>query len=392
MANDLPAKVDVAVLGGGLAGLWLAHQLADHAEVLLVDEHDSRESHHTSSLGIAAVGQGDNPARLVAALGEDGSEQLWRWSRRAVSGLRGLCVELGVAISQEPVLRLALDPHEEVELRETAALIEKWEPERRALLVERGELSSGGLGDEFLVGLQVAGDMVVGQDSVRQELKRRLGGRASMVTGCASVGDSNAGGVVVAIDGVSVVAELVVVCCGARAATAHPAFKELVFPVRIHASQTEHDSGAQGRGRFQRGAGLARHRFEAWTWRPDGALSFAGCRWADGPDMGAGFLGESEHNPSVFDAHDGYVRRHLGVDRIRPDQTRRSCGVTAYTCDGLPLVGPLLGSPRVVAMVGWGGWGLSAIGAAVEDLTFALLGLSSPPPSPRDLLGPRRML
>ena len=392
MADDLPDKVDVAILGGGLAGLWLAHRLADHADVLLVDDRRRVNSCLSSSLGIAAVGQGDNPARLAAALGKDRSEDLWRWSRRAVSLLEGLCNELGIPVSEEPVLRFALDVHEEEELRRTAALISEWETSASVRIVESGAVRAGGLGDAFRLAICVEGDAVVPLAGLGRELSRRLTTRVATATGRAVVGNASLDGVVIEVEGVPVVAELVVICSGAAAGGAHPAFGDLVFPVRVHASRIQPGSALGHSGEFRRGAGLARHRFEAWTWRADGGLDFAGCRWAEGPEMGAGDSDVSTLNPAVLAAHDAYVERHLGLVDLNSEVARRTCGVTAYTCDGLPLVGPLLGAPRVLAMLGWGGWGLSAIGAAVEDLTFALLGRPDAPASPRDLLGPRRML
>lgn len=392
MSSDLPTAVDVAILGGGLAGLWLAHSLADHADVLLVDQPSGHQACNSSSLGIAAAGQGDNPARLAAALGNDPSEALWRWSRRATDRLRGLCAELDVGLIPGTVVRLAFDPHEDEELRTTAALLRRWEPDSEVQVIEGDEIGRGGLGGPFSFGLRLPGDFICPVVQVADELRDRLDGRAAMILGAATTSGPSQGGVAVHVGGQSTQAEIVVVCGGAGSAAIHPAFGDLVIPVRIHASAVEAALNGVDPGDLQQGAALTRHRFESWTWGPEGSLNFAGCRWAEGPEMGAGNRDTEALNERVVSAHRAFIEQHLGLGDSRERVLQARAGITAYSCDGLPLVGPLLGAPRVLAMTAWGGWGLSAIGAAVEDLTFAILGWADAPSAPRALLGPRRML
>jgi len=392
MSSDLPTKVDVAILGGGLAGLWLAHSLADHANVLLVDQPSGHQACSSSSLGIAAAGQGDNPARLAAGLGADASEALWRWSRRATDRLRGLCKELDVGLTLGPVVRLAFDKHEDAELRTTAALLRRWEPDNEVRVIEREEIRSGGLGGQFSFGLHLSRDFICPVVRVTDGLRDRLDGRAARVLGTATTSGPSQGAVAVHVEGQTTYAEIVVVCGGAGSAAIHPAFTDLVIPVRVHASAIHKALSVADSGDLQQGAALTRHRFESWTWGPEKSLNFAGCRWAEGPDMGAGNRDTTALNERVVGAHRAFIQQHLGLGQTAEGPLQSRSGITAYSCDGIPLVGPLLGAPRVLAMTAWGGWGLSAIGAAVEDLTFAILDRQGAPAAPRALLGPRRML
>jgi glycine/D-amino acid oxidase-like deaminating enzyme len=392
MSSDLPTKVDVAILGGGLAGLWLAHSLADHADVLLVDRPSGHKACGSSSLGIAAAGQGDNPARLAAGLGAEAAEALWLWSRRATDRLKELCEELSIGSTPGPVVRLAFDKHEDAELRTTAALLRQWEPGSEVRVIEREEIRRGGLGDPFSFGLHLRRDFICPVVQVADELRNRLDGRATRVLGAATTSGPSGGAVAVHVEGQTTYAEIVVVCGGAGSAGIHPAFTDLVIPVRVHASVMQQALSGAASGDLQQGAALTRHRFESWTWGPVKSLNFAGCRWAEGPDMGAGNHDTTVLNERVVGAHRAFIQRHLGLGKAAEGRVQSRSGITAYSCDGLPLVGPLLGSPRVLAMTAWGGWGLSAIGAAVEDLTFAILGRQGAPSAPRALLGPRRML
>ena len=183
---------------------------------------------------------------------------------------------------------------------------------------------------------------------------------------------------------------MVVACGGFRSASIHPWFEDAVIPVRVHRAFHPAPTNPEGTP-TNPGAGLSRHRFESWVRAADGSLQFSGCRWAEGPELGAGVTDPTERSNAVAMAQDSFVETHLSQE-TSPDTISRAAGIVAFTCDGLPLVGPLPGAPRVLAMTGWGGWGLSAIGAAVEDLANAILGTESPHQSPRSLLSPRRML
>ena len=108
--------------------------------------------------------------------------------------------------------------------------------------------------------------------------------------------------------------------------------------------------------------------------------------------MGAGVRDTVQLSERVGVAQDAFIKRHLGAETVTEEIVDRKAGIITHSCDGLPLVGALPGAPRVLAMTAWGGWGLSAIGAAVEDLVAAILEQPEIPPSPRALLSPRRML
>ena len=82
-----------------------------------------------------------------------------------------------------------------------------------------------------------------------------------------------------------------------------------------------------------------------------------------------------------------FLAKHLGIDA---EGAESWTGICAFGCDGLPLVGPLPGNPRMVALAGWGGWGLSMIARAVADTCDAILGRPDASVTPA-FLGPRRM-
>jgi glycine/D-amino acid oxidase-like deaminating enzyme len=288
-----------------------------------------------------------------------------------------------------PVYRLSLDPREEEELRHSAELMTRWEGADRVRTFERHELATVGLRDSFSYGVHLRSDFVFAPGSLVSALEGALEGRVRRGTGSYVITGVQGGQLELHHDGNRLQTEIAVVAGGAGSAAAHPWLTDAIIPVRIHRSSfpAGTSSGAQTATPL---AGLCRDRFESWVQRPDG-LQFAGCRWAEGPDLGATKKPNVEVLSAVVEAQDSFIKRHLTEN---PDWSAglRDAAVTDFSCDGLPLIGPLPGSPRVLAMCGWNGWGFSAIGAAVAELTGAILGEPAPMSSPQALLHPRRML
>jgi glycine/D-amino acid oxidase-like deaminating enzyme len=353
-------RCDVAIVGAGLAGMLAAHRLRDHAHVVLIDASDGPASAASRSLGIAAAGGMDSPARLALGLGERPARQLWEWSRSSVDGLPGL----------DPTgsLRVCLDSDELDEWRHSADLIQTWTGQAP----EPVEPPGTGFEGAYLV----AGDGTV-------DVGALMSSRATAVrVGRARVSDPSSDGVTLALDdGSQLTAELLIIAAGAGCASVHPWFGPMLYPVRIQGLRT------QPLERRWTLPVLARHRFEGWLQEPDGRLAFVGCRWGEQPEMEAGVVDDTTISETVRGRQAEFLARHLDVDVTGAETWT---GICAFGCDGLPLVGPLPGSPRIIALAGWGGWGLSMIGQAVTDVCEAVLGREGRPVTP-PLLAPRRM-
>ena len=100
-------------------------------------------------------------------------------------------------------------------------------------------------------------------------------------------------------------------------------------------------------------------------WRDDGegGTLLTGCRWAT-PTMALGERDLSVLEPRIHAKLDAFARDHLGTTAT----TDRWAWLGGRPCDGLPFVGPLPGTPRRVACVGFhdNPWGLGpAAGVAV---------------------------
>lgn len=371
----LPARCDVAVLGGGLAGLLTAERLqrAGASVVLLEGERPAASSR---SLGAVALGWTDSPARLALGLGEDVARALCAWSALAVESLFATCGRLDVPHQRCGSWRLCLDERERREWDDSRTLLDRW-----GLGGELTERPARG-GEHGAIGLGADGVVDVARllDALRSGFEAAGGQRVALD----GVLAEEAGAPTVTTREGVLHAELAVAAAGAHAVSAHPFFRTTVVPVRVQGQRVRASVVDDPR------PVLARHRFEAWT-RDGDHLSFVGCRWAEQPEMEAGVTDDSTLSERVSKAQDRFLAERLGVPEEAPRE--RWAGIVAHTCDGLPLLGPLPGAPKVIGLVGWSGWGLSLVSRAVDEVTAAMLG--EPPPdgvSTPGLLTARRMV
>ena len=322
-----------------------------------------------------ARGGMDSPARLALGLG-DQAEALWRWSGRGVEVLSDRAEALGVSVSRAGTWRLGSGQDEWREWEASARLLNRWDVDSRMLTGD--EVREAGLGEGFAGAVWIGGEGQVDLAGLHAALEARLAGRLSRRVGPGRI-ERSMGGVEIAAPGGVVEAEIAVVAAGAGAASAHPWFGPMIVPVRLQ--------GLHVPGATLPGPALVRHRFEAWCTDESG-VSFVGCRWAESPEMEAGVTDDDSTSPAVeARAREFLARHHPAMDL---GAAAAWSGIAGYSCDGLPLVGALPGEARVHALCGWGGWGLSWMGAAVRDVANAILGEGVADATP-SLLRPRRL-
>ena len=365
-------RCDVAVVGGGLTGLLAADRLArSGADVLLIDHRGPPAAATARATGVVALGWIDSPARLAAGLGEPITEHLMRWSAEAVASLRRTAAELGVSWRPTGSLRLALDPGDAAAWETSIALMQRWGLGGGCRPVSDGELAALGPGQGLVGGAVVPDDAVVDLSALVAALAERFTASGGRRLDAQVTLEAGSGAPILSMaHGSRLTAELVVAAAGACSATLHPFFGSCIYPVRLQGLHT-----AAGVSSLAAPV-LARHRFEVACPEADGALSFVGCRWADQPEMGAGETDDAQLSERVTARQDAWLRDNLGVDVGEP---RRWSGIVACTCDGLPILGPLPGAPRVIAAVGWSGWGLALAPRAVDSICAAILGEDPPP-------------
>ena len=390
MSPRLPARADVVVIGGGLAGCAIAALLAEDGVdcIILEARGELALGGSARAAGGALPGLADAPSRLVEALGEPVARALleathWNLDLLEEAGLMERCGALFPAMGALEVEELAasLDLHaawgdpvarwtaEEVALRTGAAGFGpgRFDPRggrvspRAAILALAARAEAAGA--RAFPGVEALSVTDAGDDSRVRALRAVAGAEPELVELRASV---------------------IIYAGDHRLGALDPFFLDKVYPVRLQ----------QQRRAARPGLKLPTFPISAqfsYAWAcpsDDGGLITGGCRWAT-PHLEVMERDEAVQNP-VVDAKITSVVAGRWPGGAEAEPTERWSLIATFTCDGLPLVGPLPGRATEHALCGWNGRPWSWALAAATDLAARLLrgGPSRLPPQ----LAPSRFL
>lgn len=376
MIEPIP-PCDVAIVGGGLSGLLCALYLArSGVDVRVLDADPAAfgagaSSASLASLGLVMLGTSEHPHRLAHALGAPRAKEYLSFSQTSIALLAeevtlergGLRVGIGAENDElEHAVRVSQ------ELGVESAL---WTPEEVA-----AELGCVGLGGARFVPLDARLDPAM---AMAQLLRAAREAGVGLHPGCPVASVSSEDAVRLSVAGGTVTCELVVYAAswGLRAVDAWLADK--IYPVRAAVLET----AASARPALQ--GASAQYGYLSWQSAPSGGLRVSGARWAT-PHMETG---ETERVPGtkVQAALQGFLDKSFPED-ARAGVVARRAGIQGYSCDNLPLVGPLPGGRRV-ACTGFGDSGWSMAAAAAQVVAQGILGER---PDYPDFLKPQRLV
>lgn len=356
LPSEPPERVDVLVVGGGLAGLSCALLLAEGGAEVAVLEAKPRLGEGASGRdpGLVHVGTVEPPESLAHALGPERAREYLQFSRRSAALLRERAPLL-----RSGGLRIAMMPRE-VEALEAGVAASV------ALGLAAELLSEAQVSD--LVGVEGLGparfipeDAQVDPLAVLESLADQARAAGARILGdCPVQAVTHAGGhVAVQLPTRVVAAELVVLAGGAGLPALDGGLQELLHPVREQCLAFDAPGLKLGIG------GSGQLGYLHLNQAPDGALLVGGARWAT-PHMEAGETDDSVVHIGITEKLTAFARRRfpqLGEAEPLAAWSR----IQANACDGLPLVGPLPGRGRVVACTGFCGqeWGLAMEAARV---------------------------
>jgi glycine/D-amino acid oxidase-like deaminating enzyme len=371
---------EVIVAGAGIAGLVIAVGLAEAGARVAVVDPAPGEGAAGRGAGMVVSGLAEHPARLAYALGIERAAALIELGRRSVARLE----QLGVSLTRCDQVWVATAPEEAVWIERSVAALGQM-----GVAAER--LDADGLaarGVRGAVGFVAPGDALVDDpaEALARLAQRAAGLGVAFVAGRAEevVATGPSAGVAAVVDGARLAAEVVVWAAGHG--HGEPGLAPLLWPVREHAQVV-----AVGRP-LPPGVGRAGHGWTGFRPLPDGRALVTGCRWATAHLE----VGEREAVTveAVQDRLGAFAAAHLGaqgppISSGGPTPgMRRWAWITAHSCDGLPLVGPMPGDPRTLVCAGFGGndWGLGP--AAATLLVDGLVGSAT---APVPWLAPGRM-
>ncbi len=359
---DAGARVDVAVIGGGVTGCSCALTLAERGlRVRLFEARDVASGASGRNGGFALRGGAGSYDRARSELGGARARLLWELSERTLDRLETLA---GDAFRRVGSLRVAVDAAEHDTLaREHDALRED------GFEVEWLDPLPPALERLFAAALLHPGDGAIHPARwVRRLAARAAAAGAEIVEGRpvdpAELDGLGADAVVIATDGLS--AELA------------PELASFVWPLRGQMLVTEPLADHL----FER-PHYARDGFDYWQQLPDGRLVVGGKRDVS---FATEATAAEETTALIQERLEAFVVELLGE---LPPITHRWAGVWGETADRLPLVGRVPGRDRVWIAGGYSGHG-NVLGLACGDLLArAILGEE---PSELELFDPARLV
>ncbi|MFT4979040.1 MAG: gamma-glutamylputrescine oxidase, partial [Myxococcota bacterium] len=334
--STLPQRADVVVIGGGQAGLSAAAHLAEGGASVVVLEARSRLGAGMSgrSAGLGLVGIGDNPHRLRVAIGDTASAEILQFSLENLS----LLEELGVLERTGGIATSKGSEIDEIPLTVEAATAlgvpcELWSAEQVS-----AALGTEGLGP----GRFTPAEGLVDPAALIAALAQRATAAGAILLVDAQVADTRdlADGIEVLLsDGRRIEAEVVVLASGWSLKSLDPWLGDKIYPTR---SQQITLSCSAPQPRY---AVTAQYGYAYWRPVSDDVVLVGGCRWAT-PHLESGESDDTVVVPVIEERIQGFAAQHLPA--LSGPVLRRWTGIMAFTCDLLPLLGPVPGRPRFV--------------------------------------------
>jgi gamma-glutamylputrescine oxidase len=388
----LPERADVAIVGGGIAGVATALHLAQAGvDVVLLEQGVLAGRASGRNDGQLLLGLGEHYHRIHGQFGAERARLLWDFLRANHDALRAAVDARGIdcELRQDGGLRLAETPHEWTELQQAAALLAAEErPHRLVPPAELAAVLPAAVG--FHGALLLHGEAIVHPVRMVRGLARAAAAAGARIVEHAPVTaiDGEAGAFRVrTAAGACVEAAIVVHCTStlARELDRSGLLSRTVFPFRgqvIATGPLPPDVAAA----FPPYAMSSNFCYEYFRVAGD-RFVIGGKRWSV-PGEELGIVDDAGHHPQVTANLLAYVREHFPSlrDTAFPHVWT---GIMAGTPDGLPLVGALPGAPGTFALLAFNGYGLSFAFLAGACLAATIAG-ERPPHEALPLFAPRR--
>jgi glycine/D-amino acid oxidase-like deaminating enzyme len=357
-----PPRADVAIVGGGIAGIATALHLARAGVDVVVLERGAVAGRASGrNDGQLLLGLGEHYHRIHGQFGAERARMLWDFLRDNHDALRAAihAHRIECELRDDGGLRLAETPHEWTELQQAAALLRAEDRPHR--LVPPAELRDWLPGAEGFHGaLLLHGEAIVQPVRMVRGLARAAAAAGARIVEHTSVAaiDGEAGAFTVRLtNGERVHAALVVHCTStlARELDASGLLARVVFPFRGQVIATGELPAATA-AVFPPYAMSSNFCYEYFR-VADRRFVLGGKRWSV-PGEQVGILDDDGHDARITANLLGYAREHFPVLRDVPFPHVWT-GIMAGTPDGLPLVGALPGAPGTFALLAFNGYGLS---------------------------------
>ncbi len=348
--EDLPKQVAVAVVGGGIAGVSIAHALAGRGvDVALVERDTVASGASGKNDGQLLLEAAELYSRMSVSKGRAIARDVLRFKVESQDALERFLEGSGLVEEVEWLRRgsyfLASTPSEAHELEESARLLvedgfaAEWHDARTACR----RIDAAG----FLGGLFAPGDALVNPLRLTRAIARVAAAKGARIIEQCEVLEVRDDALVTRRGRLG--AEIIVLATNAWTGELlrQPGW---IWPIRGQILATSPlpmflDVGCS-----------TNFGYEYWRQSKDGRLVAGGFRWT----------AEEEEKGTELRVHDAVQRRIeeyiLALYRHRAPELRveqRWCGIMGFSKDGLPFLGPIPGRPTVWLAGGFTGYGMS---------------------------------
>lgn len=375
--NDFSAstrlEVDVAIIGGGIAGLSCAYWLSKEdpsLKIAILEKHQLGSGATGRNAGFITCGSVEHFNRMVSKHGTAGALEIWRFSETNMRLLKEEIIrdeDETCGFRQQGTFSLASSATEFSELQASAALMEKHGVKIEILQDEQIRSRLGARG--FAGGIKYCEDGSVNPIRLLQLIRTRLPCGVLILENqevhrIGSASDKK----IVFTDKSKVEATIVVMASNGYSPLLHPFFVDKIFPTRGQILCTEAVAP------FMEGPCYANFVLDYFRQLPTGEVIIGGFRQLQ-KDAGKGY--SDDVSEVIQNALSEFLREHL--PRLNSARvTHRWTGIMGFSADGQPLVGSLPNDPSVFFCGGFTGHGMGLAFHAGKVLADCVYGRTIP--------------
>ena len=345
--TDLPESTQVLVIGAGLTGLAVAQRLmAKSVDVHVIEAKPEVGGGMASrGMGIASVLLLDPPFRLIHAVGSDAAKDILRFSAEGVARWGNAIEQTGVVYATKGAAESS-EVHQNLEAMAALGIeAEPWTATHSSGLGPGWIQPQGGT-------LNLGSTLRALAHNVPVSAHRRI----------IAIDDDGFDLMARTNTGESIKADVVIMTGGAQVT---PWATDKFHPVRHQAIATAPvESCIPKPMHIQYGYTSARQTDK-------GQVLLSGCRWAT-PHMEAGETDDTVVQPAVDARLRAFLHEHWSHLKDTPI-THQWSSIMTFSCDGLPIIGPLPGRPRIISCGGFGAFSPSLSLRAADAVVDGIL-------------------
>ena len=332
--RPLPSHVDVVIIGAGIAGCSAALELHRAGiSFALLEQHSAIGTGISSrDIAHAKLGLGDNPARLYNGLGKEITQDILQYTYENSLWLIEQSLDL-----QRGGLYVAKNQAEALELQQSVDILQKlqwpvqaWSSKKIQRTLQANQLCDG---------YYHPNDVSYSPTQFFQHCRNIA---EHIITNCQVLSIHSLSTLEVETSRGRLACEIVIIANNSHAPSVDDFFIDKITPVRQQTLAIPINTQQ-----------LPVHcQFGYIQWRDINNIRLvSGCRW------GTPHLETGEDNDAIVSPQIGHHLRNF-IDKtfgFSDDPLLEWTGIMGFSCDGLPLVGPLPGASDILACCGFSG-------------------------------------